>query len=96
MFPAGSSATFSRRAVIRPLSYGHGSVLSNLREKDNVHWFKADCETGFIFNIHVMGYNRKSKKSAARVYVDPEGARTAGGIIIAKKISSAECHKKYG
>jgi hypothetical protein len=64
--------------------------------KDNVHWFKADSDTAFIFNIHVMGYNPENPKVAARVYVDPEGERVAGGLILAKKMTSAECHKKYG
>src|SRR5258708_4876417 len=64
--------------------------------KDNVHWFKADSDTGFIFNIHVMGYNPENPKTSARVYVDPEGERVAGGLILAKKMTSAECHKKYG
>jgi hypothetical protein len=73
---------------------GECSTISD--HKDNVHWFKADSETAFIFNIHVMGYNSESKKSAARVYVDPDGVRTEGGLIVARKISSADCHKKYG
>jgi hypothetical protein len=64
--------------------------------KDNVHWFKADSDFGFIFNIHVMGYNPDNPKVASRVYVDPEGEKVAGGLIVAKKMTSAECHKKYG
>jgi hypothetical protein len=64
--------------------------------KDNVHWFKAATETGFIFNIHIFGYNPDNPKTAARVYVDPEGEKVAGGLIRAKKMTSAECHKKYG
>jgi hypothetical protein len=64
--------------------------------KDNVHWFKAASDAGFIFNIHVMGYNPDNPKTAARVYVDPEGERVAGGLILAKKMTSAQCHKKYG
>ncbi|HEY7156755.1 MAG TPA: hypothetical protein VH575_22490 [Gemmataceae bacterium] len=80
--------------IDRPFKPGECSTISD--HKDNVHWFKADSETAFIFNVHVMGYNLESKKSAARVYVDPDGARTADGLIVAKKISSAECHKKYG
>lgn len=64
--------------------------------KDNVHWFTAESETGFIFNIHVIGYNPENKKAGNRVYVDPEGEKTAGGLIVAKKVSSAVCHKKYG
>jgi hypothetical protein len=73
---------------------GECSTISD--HKDNVHWFKADSDTGFIFNIHVMGYNPDNPKHAARVYVDPEGERVAGGLIVAKKMTSAECHRKYG
>ena len=64
--------------------------------KDNVHWFKAESEPAFIFNLHVMGYNLENPKTPNRVYVDPEGEKTAGGLIVAKKMTSAECHKKYG
>jgi hypothetical protein len=73
---------------------GECSTVSD--HKDNVHWFKAESETAFIFNIHILGYNPENKKTGSRVYVDPEGEKTAGGLIVAKKISSSECHKKYG
>jgi hypothetical protein len=73
---------------------GECSTISD--HKDNVHWFKAESDTGFIFNIHVMGYNPANKKIASRVYVDPDGEKVAGGLIVAKKVSSAECHRKYG
>ena len=43
-----------------------------------------------------MGYNLENPRGPRRVYVDPEGEKTAGGLIVARKISSAECHKKYG
>jgi hypothetical protein len=80
--------------IDRTFKPGEYSTVSD--HKDNVHWFKADSDTGFIFNIHVMGYNDDNPKSASRVYVDPEGEKVAGGLIKAKVISSAECHKKYG
>lgn len=64
--------------------------------KDNVHWFKADSDAGFIFNIHIMGYNPENKNSARRVYVDPDGEKVNGGLIVAKKMTSSDCHKKYG
>jgi hypothetical protein len=64
--------------------------------KDNVHWFQAASDTAFIFNIHITGYNPENKKPTGRVYVDPVGEKTAGGLIVAKKISSSECHRKYG
>ena len=42
------------------------------------------------------GYNPDNKNPSNRVYVDPVGEKTAGGLIVAKKMSSSECHKKYG
>jgi hypothetical protein len=80
--------------IDRTFKPGECSTISD--HKDNVHWFKAESDTGFIFNIHVMGYNPENKKTSTRVYVDPEGEKTQDGLIVAKKISSAECHKKYG
>jgi hypothetical protein len=80
--------------IDRAFKPGECSTVSD--HKDNVHWFVATSETAFIFNIHVMGYNPENKNAASRVYVDPEGEKTAGGLIVAKKISSAVAHKKYG
>jgi hypothetical protein len=78
----------------RAFKPGECSTISD--HKDNVHWFKCDSETGFIFNVHIMGYNPENQKNAARVYVDPDGEKTASGLIVAKKVTSAEAHKKYG
>lgn len=80
--------------IDRTFKPGECSTISD--HKDNVHWFKAESETGFIFNIHVDGYNPDSDRTPNRVYVDPDGQRIAGGLIVAKKISSAECHRQYG
>lgn len=80
--------------IDRTFKPGECSTVSDT--KDNVHWFKAESETAFIFNIHVMGYNSANRQLPGRVYVDPMGEKTAQGLIIAKKISSSECHKKYG
>jgi hypothetical protein len=77
--------------VFRP---GEFSTVSD--HKDNVHWFKAAGDTGFIFNIHVIGYDPALKTPTGRLYLDPQGQRTAGGLIVAKKMTSEECHKKYG
>jgi hypothetical protein len=80
--------------IDRKFKPGECSTISD--HKDNVHWFVAESETGFIFNVHVMGYNPENKNRINRVYVDPEGEKTSSGLIVAKKISSTECHKKYG
>jgi hypothetical protein len=80
--------------IDRTFKPGECSTISD--HKDNVHWFKASSATGFIFNIHVMGYNPENQKARSRVYIDPEGEKTGGGLIVARKITSAEAHKKYG
>jgi hypothetical protein len=80
--------------IDRAFKPGECSTISD--HKDNVHWFLAESDTGFIFNIHVNGTDPGNPKSPGRVYIDPEGEKTKDGLIIAKKISSAECHKKYG
>lgn len=73
---------------------GEFSTVSD--HKDNIHWFKALGETGFIFNIHVIGYDPSIKSATGRLYLDPDGEKTKGGLILAKKMTSEECHKKYG
>ncbi|HZT82866.1 MAG TPA: hypothetical protein VFA26_21725 [Gemmataceae bacterium] len=80
--------------IDRTFKPGEFSTISD--HKDNVHWFRADSDTAFLFNIHVMGYNPENKNPTGRVYVDPQGEKTSGGLIVAKKMTSAECHKKYG
>ncbi|MBP90152.1 MAG: hypothetical protein CMJ64_26165 [Planctomycetaceae bacterium] len=62
--------------------------------KDNVHWFKATSETGFIFNIHVL--NIVEGKRSGRIYMDPNGEKIAGGKIRARKIGASEAYKLYG
>jgi hypothetical protein len=71
--------------IDRTFKPGECSTISD--HKDNVHWFQADSETGFIFNIHVMGYNPENQRPTGRVYVDPDGEKVAGGLTKAMKIS---------
>jgi hypothetical protein len=80
--------------IDRTFKPGECSTISD--HKDNVHWFRADSDTAFIFNVHVLGYDNSIKTPTGRIYMDPEGERTAGGLIVAKRMTSAECHKKYG
>jgi len=80
--------------IDRDFAPGEMSTISD--HKDNIHWFKSDSDEAFIFNIHVIGYDPKIKDAGGRLYLDPEGEKLAGGLIKAAKISSADCHKKYG
>jgi hypothetical protein len=83
-----------RPTIDRAFKAGEFSTISD--HKDNVHWFKATSDTGFIFNIHVLGYDPAIKGSSSRLYLDPDGEKVKGGLIVAKKMTSRECHKKYG
>ncbi|MEE2641860.1 MAG: hypothetical protein VX768_14630 [Planctomycetota bacterium] len=72
---------------------GQYSTISD--HKDNVHWFRCNSESGFIFNIHVLNIDPKIKKSG-RVYIDPAGEKLSGGRIRAPKMKATEAHHKYG
>lgn len=80
--------------IDRAFKPGELSTISD--HKDNVHWFKCGSDTGFIFNVHVVGYDPEIKEPSGRLYLDAEGEKLSGGLIKAKKMSSSECHKKYG
>jgi hypothetical protein len=80
--------------IDRKFKAGESSTISD--HKDNVHWFTAESETGFIFNVHILGYNPDNLNAPGRVYVDPDGEKTKDGLIVAKKMSSEACHRKYG
>ena len=80
--------------IDREFTAGGASTISD--HKDNIHWFKCVSESGFIFNAHVIGYDPKITEPSGRLYVDPEGEKLAGGLIKAPKMTSGDCHKKYG
>lgn len=79
--------------IDRQFKPGECSTISD--EKDNIHWFKALSETGFIFNVHVLGVT-KPDQGSGRAYLDPEGQKLDDGLIIAKKMTSRQCHQKFG
>jgi len=80
--------------IDRTFERGEASTISD--HKDNIHWFQCSSETGYIFNAHVIGYDPKITEPSGRLYLDPEGEKVAGGLIKAPKMTSGECHKKYG
>jgi len=85
--------------VIKPTidrSFKPGELSTISDHRDNIHWFQATSDAAFIFNVHVIGYDKTIKESSGRLYVDPNGEKLAGGLVKAPKMTSAECHKKYG
>ena len=75
----------------KTFSAGSYSTVTDLR--DNVHWFRANSDQSYIFNIHVLSV--KPGRSG-RVYIDPAGETLSDGRIKARKIDHAEANKLYG
>ena len=80
--------------IDRKFSAGDYSTVSD--HKDNVHWFKAVTEPAFIFNIHILNVNPKSKGKTGRVYMNPQGEKLKGGIIRAPRINYFQAQKMFG
>ncbi len=80
-----------RPTIDRQFKRAECSTISDV--KDNVHWFRATSQTGFIFNIHVL---RLDAGRTGRVYIDPDGEKLSGGRIRARKIKLTEAYQKYG
>ena len=83
-----------KSTIDRTFRPGEYSTVSDHR--DNVHWFTADGDVGFIFNIHVNGSDAGSTRAPGRVYVDPLGEKLAGGLVKAPRITYGEANRKYG
>ena len=85
--------------IIKPTidrSFAPGEFSTVSDHQDNVHWFTAESETAFIFNIHVNDTNPENPKPPGRVYVDPMGEKLAGGLIKAPKVTYGKVNQMYG
>jgi hypothetical protein len=80
-----------RPTIDRTFGPGGCSTVSDL--KDNVHWFQAQSDGAFIFNIHVMSVK---PGRTGRVYIDPQGESLSGGRLKCRKIEHAEANTLYG
>jgi hypothetical protein len=83
-----------RPTIDRTFTPGQCSTISD--HKDNVHWFQAESDSAFIFNIHVNDTDPGNPKRPGRVYVDPLGEELAGGLVKAPKISYGKANQMYG
>ena len=85
--------------IIRPTidrSFKPGEFSSVSDYKDNIHWFKAESDVAFIFNIHVLDTRPDSNVRTGRVYLNPNGESLQGGLIRAPRIGHTESHKLFG
>ena len=85
--------------IIRPTidrSFAPGEYSSVSDYKDNIHWFKAESDRAYIFNIHVLDTRPDSDLKTGRVYLNPNGEELKGGLIRAPRISHTQSHKLFG
>jgi hypothetical protein len=83
-----------RPTIDRTFKPGEFSTVSD--HKDNVHWFTAESDHAFIFNIHVNNTDPGNSNTPGRVYIDPLGEKLSGGLVKAPRITYAESNRKYG
>ncbi|WAS90483.1 hypothetical protein [Nannocystis punicea] len=88
--------THADHYVIRPTSdreFAPGDHSTVSDHRDNVHWFQAETDRAFVFNVHVACHGRGG---GSRVYLDPDGERLPGGAIRAAKLDKLACVARYG
>ena len=94
---AGGDANRRKKTIIiRPTidrQFGVGECSTVSDDKDNVHWFTAKSDTGYIFNIHVLSVK---PGRTGRVYVDPNSEKLSDGRIRARRLDAQEAYKLYG
>lgn len=83
-----------RPTIDRSFAPGEFSTISD--HKDNVHWFTAESDNAFIFNIHVNNTDPGNPNKPGRIYVDPVGEKVAGGLVKAPKITYGKANQLYG
>jgi hypothetical protein len=83
-----------RPTIDRAFAPGEFSTVSD--HKDNVHWFTAETDGAFIFNVHVYNSDPGNTNKPGRVYLDPLGEQVAGGLIKAPKITYGKANQMYG
>lgn len=83
-----------RPTIDRTFKPGEFSTVSD--HKDNIHWFTADSDHAFVFNIHVNHTDPGNPKSPGRIYLDPLGEKVAGGLIKAPKITYGKANQMFG
>lgn len=73
-----------------------GDVSTISDQRDNIHWFKAQTEPVFMFNIGVYGLNPKAA-TTGRDYIDPQrGENLPDGSIRVPLITGENAYKIYG
>jgi hypothetical protein len=73
-----------------------GDVSTISSQRDNIHWFKAQTEPVFMFNIGVYNLDPKAE-TTGRDYIDPNhGENLQDGLIRVPRITGKNAYKIYG
>lgn len=76
------------------LTVGNVSTISD--QRDNIHWFKAQTEPVFMFNIGVYGLDSKIT-TTGRDYIDPnQGENLKDGLLRVPRITGERAYNIYG
>jgi hypothetical protein len=77
-------------------TFARGELSTVSDERNNIHWFKAESDHAFMFNVAVFGLDG-TKNFSGRDYIDPLGAEKLGdGRLRARRIDYKEALKLYG
>jgi hypothetical protein len=77
-------------------TFARGELSTVSDERNNIHWFKAESDHAFMFNVAVFGLDG-TKNFSGRHYIDPLGAEKLGdGTLRARRIDYEEAKKLYG
>ena len=81
-----------RPSIDRTASPGDCSSISD--ERDNVHWFIANTETAFTFDVIMLNLNERAY-DIHNIDIQ-DGEQLSNGLIRAKKMDVEAALKKYG
>jgi hypothetical protein len=77
-------------------TFARGELSTVSDERNNIHWFKAESDRVFMFNVAVFGLDG-TKNFSGRDYIDPLNAEKLGdGTLRARRIDGKEAFKLYG
>jgi hypothetical protein len=74
-----------------------GEISTTSDDKDNIHWFRAESEVAFTFNIGVYGVDPAVNSGGRQYYVDAgRGEKQSDGSLRVRCLSEREAHSIYG
>jgi hypothetical protein len=80
---------------------GPGTTVTMSSERENVHWFTAQNEPAFSFQISastprsLSSHHVNQEERGGRVYLDLRGKPESDGTIVAPVIDAMESHRIY-